>query len=123
MRTEEIAKLSRRLIDDLVHEREHSEGAALVERDERRRDPRWPFPGAIEIWPTGSEGGQRWFASCGNLSRTGIGMFMDRPLEPGLAVEMACHFPEVTVCGPATIRHCTKTPAGYMVGAEFNFED
>jgi hypothetical protein len=122
MRTEEIAKLSRKLIADLIHKREQSEEAVLVEKDERRQHPRWPFPGAIEIWLSGNDAEQRWFASCANLSRTGIGMFMDRPLEAGMAVELACHFPEVTVCGAATIRHCTQTPAGYIVGAEFNFD-
>jgi hypothetical protein len=99
MRTEEIAKLSRKLIADLIHKREQSEEAVLVEKDERRQHPRWPFPGAIEIWLSGNDAEQRWFASCANLSRTGIGMFMDRPLEAGMAVELACHFPAVTVCG------------------------
>jgi len=123
MRTEEITKLSREVIAELVRVREQSEEAPLVEADERRRHPRWPFPGAIELWPTGSDGAPRWFASCGNLSYTGIGMLTDRPLEPGMEVELACHFPEITVYGSATIRHCTPARKGYIVGAEFKFDD
>jgi len=123
MQTEEITQLSREVIANLIRSREESEDAALFEGDDRRFHARWPFPGAIELWPKDGDGRVRWFASCGNLSYSGIGMFADRAFEPGTPVELACHFPELTVCGSAIIRHCTESPMGYIVGAEFDFGD
>jgi hypothetical protein len=38
-------------------------------------------------------------------------------------IALAIHQPELSCYGHAVIRHCTQTPAGYLVGMEFIFEE
>ena len=89
----------------------------------RRRAPRWPFPGTVEMWlpdETGVE--QLALATCLNLSRHGLGMLSEEPLTIGLEFALAVHQPEASLHGRAIVRHCTETEAGYYVGVEFLFD-
>ena len=89
----------------------------------RRRAPRWPFPGTVEMWlpdKTGVE--QLALATCLNLSRHGLGMLNEEPLPIGLEFGLAVHQPEASLHGRAIVRHCTETEAGYYVGVEFLFD-
>lgn len=123
MQTEEIVKITRARVAELVKIRERSEDAELFEGDERRQYSRWPFPGAVELSPAGGDGRSRWYATCGNLSLGGLGMMADRHFAPGMVVDLSCHLPEATLYGQATVRHCRQTEYGYLVGVEFNFEE
>ena len=89
----------------------------------RRKAPRWPFPGTVEMWlpdDTGAE--QLALATCLNLSRYGLGMLNEEPLGIGLEFALAVHQPEASLHGRAIVRHCTETEAGYYVGVEFLFD-
>lgn len=89
----------------------------------RRAVPRWPFPGTVEMWMPGDDGAEQLeFATCINLSRRGVGMLYDKAIRVGLELAIAIHQPEASLHGRARIRHCTKTDAGYYVGAQFIFE-
>ena len=123
MQTEEIVKITRNRVADLVKIRERSEDAGLFEGDDRRTHPRWPFPGAVELSPADGDGRTRWFATCGNLSLGGLGLMTDHYFPPGMIVEFSCHLPEATLYGQATVRHCRQTEYGYLVGVEFNFQE
>ena len=94
-----------------------------VQANGRRRAPRWPFPGTVEMWvpdETGTE--QLALATCLNLSRHGLGMLNEEPLTIGLEFALAVHQPEASLHGRAIVRHCTETEAGYYVGVEFLFD-
>jgi hypothetical protein len=147
METQEIVKLTRETVAELVKLRGQCNEAAVFKGTDRRRSEgrdhqypkgsdrrrsdasgrrrspaRWPFPGMIELTPVGDDGGKPWFATCTDLNLGGLGLMADRSLSVGTVVEFACHLPEKTIFGRATIRHCTKTPKGYKVGIEFIFD-
>ena len=89
----------------------------------RRRAPRWPFPGTVEMWlPDGTGAEQLALATCLNLSRHGLGMLNEEPLPIGLEFALAVHQPEASLHGWALVRHCTETEAGYYIGVEFLFD-
>jgi hypothetical protein len=121
MQTEEIIKITRDRVAELVKIRERSEDARLFEGDESRKHPRWPFPAAVELAPADGDGRTRWFATCGNLSIGGLGLIADHYFPPGMVVDLSCHLPEATLYGQGTVRHCRQTAHGYLVGVEFNF--
>ena len=123
MKTEEIVKITRKQVVDLVKARTEAAGPRLFAGDERRRCPRWPFPGAVELSPIGDDGRTRWFATCGNLSLGGLGVIADRCFDEGTPLDISCHMPEVTLVGRATVRHCEEIPQGYMVGLKFDFDE
>ena len=123
MQTDEIVAMTRERVAELVRAQQaHAEPDAF-EGDEQREDTRWPFPGTVEVWPAGGDGRQHWLATCQNVGYGGLGMIADRPFKPDTPVEFACHLPEASFYGKATIRHCTEVPEGFLVGVEFNFED
>ena len=119
MNTDEIVALSRERIAELVRNRSNLPDP--VPAHERRRAPRWPFPGTVEIYPAGGDGTVRYFGSCRNLSETGLGMRCEQYLEPESRVEIAIHLPEASLCGKAIVRYCMETPQGYMTGLEFDY--
>ncbi len=123
MPTDEMIRVNRKQVAALVRARAKASGPRLFSGDERRRYPRWPFPGAVELSPVGGDGRVRWFATCGNISEGGFGVIADRSFEPDTPLEFSCHLPEATLVGQAVVRHCVRTPEGYMVGLEFNFMD
>lgn len=123
MQTSEIVKLTRKRITGLIRARQESAGHVDPSPGpERRRAPRWPFKGAVEIWPSGGDGRQVWHATCLNISDTGMGLSTDEHLDPGSLMEVAIHLPEMTLCGKATVRYCAEVRHQFMVGMEFQFE-
>jgi hypothetical protein len=119
MKTEEIVRLTRRTVADLVRAR-HGDVEPFLGH-ERRRSPRWPFPGTVELHPTDGTTDQ-WFATCRNVSETGLGMCCDRFFDVGTVLEIAIHVPERTLYGRGIVGYCQKTPAGFMTGIEFDFD-
>jgi len=121
MITDEIVKLSRERMADLVRSRH--DPPADFDGEERRVVTRWPFPGTAELRPAEGDGRPLWFATCRNVSETGLGISTDEPFEPGTPLEIAFHLPEASFYGKATVRYCTQTPQAYLVGLEFDFEE
>jgi len=123
MRTEEIVRLTRKRVLAILKARQ--DAATLPddnpEGHERRHYPRWPFKGAVEIWPDGAANNKAIHATCLNLSETGMGLSCDEHLTPGTVMEIALHQPEMTLCGRATVRYCAQIRDQFMVGMEFLF--
>ena len=121
MATEEIVKLSREAILELLRSRR----LPVDEFDgpERRRQSRWPFPSAAELRPDGGDGSVQWFGTCENLSQGGLGVTCDHVFEPGTTLEISFHLPEASFYGRAVVRHCHETPRGQYVGVEFLWDD
>lgn len=123
MLTDEIVAMTRKQVAELVRIQQADNKPTLFEGYEQRGNRRWPFPGAVEVWPAGGDGRQRWLGTCHNLGYGGLGMLADEPFQPDTPIEFACHLPEASFYGKATVRHCTEVPDGYIIGVEFNFED
>lgn len=118
MDTSEFVKLTRDAIKELIRAR--TEALPQPPNHERRRAPRWPFPAMVEIYMAGDDSG-RWFATCHNMSETGLGMSCEQYFEPETRLEIAIHLPEATFCGHGIVRYAMKTPRGQMTGVEFDF--
>ncbi len=121
MQTEEIVKLTRKRVSALIKARQESAGTTPFPGPERRQYPRWPFKGAIELWPQGGDGRQVWHGTCLNLSDTGVGLSCEVHFDPGTVLELAIHLPEMTLCGQGTVRYCARVRDQFMVGLEFIF--
>ena len=124
MQTDEIVKLSRKRIAALCKSRQEACEAAQQEHHdglEKRRHSRWPFKGAVELWPDGDDGRHAVHGTCMNLSESGIGLSCDQHLVPNTIMEIAVHLPEFTFCGRATVRYCAEVRKQFMVGMEFIF--
>jgi hypothetical protein len=119
MHTDEIVKLTHEVIADVIRRR-HGD-AEPFPGHERRRSPRWPFPGTVEVHVERSA--DPVFGTCCNLSETGLGMCAEKFLEVDSIVELAVHVPEVSFYGKGIVRYCSQTPRGYMTGVEFIFDD
>jgi hypothetical protein len=120
MQTDEIVKLTRQAVHHVLALRSGEEPG--FEGSERRRNQRWPFPGTAELRLVDDPAETQWFATCRDLSETGMGLSCDRYFEPGTPVEISIHLPEATLYGAATIRYCAHTPRGFMTGVEFAFD-
>jgi hypothetical protein len=120
MNTDEIIQLTKESIRDLVRARQGL-GEPFAGHD-RRRAPRWPFPGTVELHATDGTTGQ-WFATCRDISETGLGMCGEHYFYPETIVEIAIHVPEATLFGRAVVRYCQQTPSGFMTGIEFTFDN
>ena len=118
---DEIIKLTRQSLGDLLEGRRR-EGQAYA-GPERRRYPRWPFPGTVELWPADGDGRQRWLGTCRDINEHGLGMGCEVAFEPGTLIEIALHLPEATFCGHATARYCVEVRGEYMIGLEFQFPE
>ncbi|HSW44219.1 MAG TPA: PilZ domain-containing protein [Phycisphaerae bacterium] len=123
MQTEQIVRITRRRVADLVKSRERSEDAVLFTGDEKRRNRRWPFPGAAELSLADGDGRKRWFATCGNLSFGGLGIITDRHFSPGTVLDISCHLPELTMVGRVTVLHCRPAGKGFLTGVRFDFDE
>lgn len=122
MQTQEIVKLTQKRIADIVKARQESGKLSdELPHVERRKHPRWPFKGAVELWPEGVDGRSLTHATCLNLSETGMGLSCDEHLNPGQPMEVAIHLPEMTLCGRAVVRYCAEIRGQFMVGMEFLF--
>lgn len=118
MQTDEIFKLTRESIHELLHSRLPLPDASV--QGERRHSPRWPFPGTVEIY---LDENTECLGTCRNLNETGFGMSCDRYFEPESRVKFAVHLPEASFCGAGVVRYCMHTPRGYMTGIEFDFSE
>ncbi len=90
--------------------------------DSRRRKPRWPFPGTIEVWVPVDDGEEHLLGRGVNLSPNGVGAILDVALKPMQSVPIAIHEPEATLYGRAEVRHCAPHEEGYFVGLQFVFD-
>jgi hypothetical protein len=122
MQTDEIVKLTRKELHNLIVSQGEAERYKFTGRD-RRMNPRCMFPAMVEVWPANGDGTEHWLGICQNLSMNGLGMVCDCSFEPDTAIEISVHLFEASIYGKAFVRHCTKTPRGYLIGVEFNFDE
>lgn len=121
MDTERIVKLTPDAVRELVDAR----GIQIESKGQNgaRREERWPFPGAVEVWlPETCYGERHVLATLHNLSPHGLAMRTERPIEKDTAIELAIHEPELSCYGRAIVRHCTRVASGYLIGVEFSFD-
>ena len=123
MKTDEIVKLSREVLMDLVNARQANGNLELFVGPERRRTARWPFPGQVEVQPSEGEPGLPQFFDCRDLNDTGMGMCGDCFYPIGSVLDLSIHLPEMTLYGRAVVRYSMRTPRGNMMGVEFLFEE
>ena len=122
MPTDEIVQLTPETVREVIEDRKkHEVEFKPFEGNEQRRQPRWPFPSTAEIAPVDGDTTVRWFATCHDLSQSGLGMTCDRYFEPDTPLEIGIHLPEATLYGRAVVRYCMETPRGFMTGVEFIF--
>jgi hypothetical protein len=120
MLTDEFIPISEKAIAAILHDRFGCTDDGQV--DPRRRLPRWPFPGTVELWIQDANGeAEHELGRALNLSLGGVGIMIDRELTPGQSFEIAIHQPEATLYGRATVRHCTVTDSGHHAGLEFQY--
>lgn len=116
----------RHLTEDTVAELLDGRQARQVDQtaDGRRRTPRWPFPGQVQLWIPDHDGvDQISFGTCLNLGLHGLGMLYDNELPVGAELTLAIHQPEASLHGRAVVRHCTENDAGYYIGVQFLFDE
>ena len=123
MKTDEILKLSRQAVITLIERRLANGKLEAFEGHERRRSPRWPFPGQVEVRPADDPRAVPMFFECRDLSETGLGMRGDESFELGTVLDLSVHVPEGTLYGQGVVRYSMKTPRGHMTGVEFIFEE
>lgn len=121
MQATEICPLSRRTVAGLI--KESAPSGPGRRSAGRRRAPRWPFPGTVELWLTNEAGEEDLaLATCQNLSKHGVGIICDEWLAPGEELAIAIHQPARSLHGRAVVRHCTNIQRGFYAGLEFIFE-
>jgi len=125
MLASDIVRLTRRRIAELLAGRKPLEGS--YRHQERRRTPRWPFPGAVELRPTNGERNEIHFGTCRDFSASGVGVTCEHPFEPGTPLEISIHLPEASLWGRAIVCHCREVNSEgldqFFVGLEFEFDD
>ncbi len=99
-----------------------AEGSCAVQQ-ERRLAPRWPLGGVVELWPAGTPSRGSCFATCRDMSETGLGLICSRRFAPGTRVEIAIYQSDAALHGFGLVRHCRQDGAEYLVGIEFLFND
>jgi len=122
MDAENIVKLTPEAIRELLEANRID--AIQKQPPGNRKEERWPFPGAVEVWlPDACYGERHILATLHNLSPGGLAMRTRRPVPSSTRISLAIHEPELSCYGHAIVRHCTRAPAGYLVGVEFIFND
>ncbi len=117
----EFCALSEEAVARLLKGRQPKEQAGHISG--RRKAPRWPFPGTVELWVPDAEGiEQHTLATSLNLSLHGVGIRIDDELPVGATLSIAIHEPEVSFHGRAIVRHCTRIDEGYYIGMQFDFD-
>ncbi len=122
--TEEIVRLTRKQVTRLIRKRMEAAGQKY-DGTEKRRVPRWPFPGTVELrHPDGGDPNQ-WFAACRDISDGGMGMKTDTYFEPETILDISVHLPEQTFYGRAKVRYCREIDGKpeYLMGVQFIFDD
>lgn len=121
MDADEIVPLTAEAIKDLLEARRG--GQAGTSEPDKRRLPRWAFPGAVEIWvPTGRGDERHVLGVCHNLTEHGVGVRVEETIEVGATLPIAVHQPERSFHGKGIVRHCTPRGEGYLAGLEFVFQ-
>ncbi|GEM_PF-504884 len=122
MDAERIIKLSVTVIRELLE----SQNIQTTHKQPpgARRHPRWPFPGAVEVWlPDSCYGERHMIATMHNLSLNGLAMRSRLPIPTGTPISLAIHEPALSCYGQAVVRHCTRGAVGYLIGVEFIFSE
>jgi hypothetical protein len=120
MDAEQIVKLSPDAVRDLLDAHQPAESAKSVQG--QRREERWPFAGAVEVWlPEGHYGERHVLATLHNLSPHGLAMRARHPISQDTRISLAIHEPSLSCYGHAIVRHCTRAHGGYLIGVEFDF--
>ena len=122
MDAEEIVKLTPEAIRELLDSRQ----AEVYSKQPagRRREERWPFPGAVELWlPDDCYGERHMVATLHNLSQHGLALRSRRPIPTNTRIALALHEPRLSCYGHAVVRHCTRAPVGYLIGVEFDYSE
>ncbi len=122
MDTSEFCALTEKAVERLLAMRAATTGQSA--ENGRRKTPRWPFPGTVELWIPDENGVEcHTLATSLNLSAHGVGIKTEDPLEVDLELAIAIHEPEVSFHGRAVVRHCTliDNETGYYVGMQFKF--
>ncbi len=120
MEAAEICPLARDTLAELLTGRNTTAADKAGKR--RRKVPRWPFPGTVELWIPDELGIERYaLATSLDLSLDGVGIRCDEPLSPGLELAVAIHEPEVSFHGRAIVKHCTEIEDEYLIGLQFRF--
>lgn len=122
MDAERIIKLSLTAVSELLNSQNIQ--ALPKQAPGQRRAPRWPFPGAVEVWlPDHCYGERHMIATMHNLSLHGLAMRTRLPIPSGTLISLAIHEPALSCYGQAVVRHCTRAVVGYLVGVEFIFNE
>lgn len=122
MDADEILPLTPQTATELA--RAQQPAAGQPDEAGKRAQPRWPFPGTVELWVPADDGTEMHaLGVCHNLSRTGIGVRCDHQLPAGLTLPLAIHLPQASYHGKGVVRHCSERGKGFLVGIEFVFED
>jgi hypothetical protein len=120
MDAERIVKITPEAIGELL-EAQHVQ-AISKQPPGLRREERWPFPGAVEVWlPEGCYGERHLLATLHNLSTHGLAMRARVPVPVETKIELAIHQPALSCYGNGVVRHCTQGHAGYLIGVELVF--
>ena len=123
MPTDEIVRLTRKQVSQLIRRRMQAAGHEF-DGEEQRRAPRWPFPGTVELRHAEGSDPNQWFATCRDISEGGMGMKTDVYFAPDTLLDISVHLPEMTLYGPAKVKYCREIePSEYMMGVEFIFAD
>jgi hypothetical protein len=122
MDAERIIKLSVAAVSELLE----SQNIKVLPKQPpgQRRSPRWPFPGAVEVWlPDHCYGERHMLATMHNLSMSGLAMRTRLPIATDTLISLAIHEPALSCYGQGVVRHCTRAAVGYLVGIEFIFNE
>ncbi len=120
MDADEIQPLSAEAVAQLLAAQDEADH--VVTAAGKREQPRWPFPGAVELWLPEPGGGERHIlGALHNISEKGVGVRVDEPLELGAALNLAIHQAELSLHGQGVVRHCSPRADGYLAGLEFVF--
>ena len=118
MNDEEFLPLTRSTIHDLLEARRS--GERETKHEEKRRSPRWSFPGQVELWIPREDAPRTHFLGVVHeLNETGVGVRCGSRVDPDQVITVAIHQPEASFYGSATVRHCTPCSPGYLIGLEF----
>lgn len=121
MESVEVCSLTEASIAKLLTGRHERKSDAAV--GGRRKMPRWPFPGTVQLWIPDENGvDEHTLATSVNLSEDGVGILVDDELPIDLELTIALHEPEASLQGRAVVRHCTRIDERYYMGLQFVFD-
>lgn len=116
MKSTEFCQLNKSNVAELLASRNLKQAGP----NDRRKSPRWPFPGTAELWIPRDDGTEDYvLATSLDLGSEGVGIRCETPLEPGLELSIALHEPEKTFHGRARVCHCTEMEDEYLIGIQF----